>query len=325
MKNKQKLFLSIAISTSLVVSSVSIQAQGVGVPACTQEQAKLVNCDGSGKAGWLVLMLITTLKETSRTALTNQSTSFFNDWFGWLLKDARPKEAQNNADTRPTSPSITGTGPSSPPAAPASLETMQQGLGGAIATPLIAISATMLMGPEANAEAKPNGEIALLQAGSEPLRFTVKSGDVFALLFSPTTPGMVKISSVDSIRTMDIDLYTVLPGQNNRLPRAGRGGLVVDDTPGLETLRVIFEPCIPSNLANEPTVQAFSGKLPRCTLALNDAKKSWSASANGKNVSKGFSLSQPGEGNKVGLLASGKDYKPGDLLTYDIVMDHIAR
>lgn len=330
-------FLSFAILFSSVSSGVAQT-----FPYECQGGSQSQNCDSSEKGGWLILMLVSTLKDAMQSSVRQQAGPMFDSWFGWLFgkakipPDNKPVGNSMTQETAVQQGSMQPVGMSSsaaftPPATPVTATQQNMAVKQAIDSPALAVSVQFLVGPEANAAPHPllGTSDFRLEAG-KPMSFDVYNKDVFAIHFTTTTPGMVKLSNIDSKGTTELDIYTVKPGQTNRLPRAGEGGFVVDDVLGTESMRVAFEPCLPETYMADLEVQTFIGKLQKCTQLLAGKGGAGSGAAGKsaafeKSTARGVTLSQPRNENKVGLIGTDKNYVPGTIVVYDLLMNHYEK
>lgn len=219
-------------------------------------------------------------------------------WLEWLFAPPRPP----GAALQP---------PAGPFAEPPSPEWRALAVRTAIEQPLLGLKAQRLAGT-----ARP----LLSTRPGRPAQMRVVSGDVFALQFVSTTPGLLRLASVDARRTEVLDTYVLPPGGLLRLPREGAGGIEVDDQPGRETLRLEFEPCLPEALAGQPALLPFQGRLPRCSLLLT-------ATAPAPAAARGVALALPAAGAiaEGGVLGPPPGYRPGQLLVHEIEIQHDPR
>ena len=188
---------------------------------------------------------------------------------------------------------------------------------------MIALNAHFLDGRASNAVSKPGGaEVSLKSLEGQPMTLVVASGDVIALNATATTPGMLRLTSIDEKigAPQDLGIYKMAPNIRRRIPPDGEGGIGYDDKPGVETLRVEFEPCIPDALVDEQTVQPFLSTLKRCSQLLStDAV---ARSAFGQGTARGAALTVPVGNPNVGLLAAPRDYRVGQIVRFDIEVIH---
>ena len=100
---------------------------------------------------------------------------------------------------------------------------------------------------------------------SEPA-FTVTSGESFALKFSTTVPGRVRLINTDVDQAVSQSaVYEAVPGADNRMPREHEGGILMTGKPGTEFLDVEFVPCISQALAGHQAVMPYATSLPPCS------------------------------------------------------------
>lgn len=277
-----------------------------------------------GLAAILLLTLKTQVANSAATSISNLA----GGWFNWLLGFAKAPDG----GTSPA-PNLTGAAAyalvSQPvPTAPPTPEQQAQGVQSALQEPMLAIAARFLSGPEPNAPVHPLfGEVAIKSEASLPITLTVHSADVFAVHFTPTTPGLVRLTSIERGSVAVLDTYAVRPGQLNRLPREGAGGIVVDENVGTEVLRLEFEPCLPESFQSEPTLKPFIGKLGRCDQLMRTGAADVTAKGSRSGGVRGLALTVPQDGQfkNTGLIGAPKGYNQGQLLTYDISIDHKPR
>lgn len=284
--------------------------------------------DTSGKA--LIPLLLMTLQSQAIQAAGFTSLNFFGNWMNWLFgKIQPPSQTGRQQEINNQSGSITGN--QTPLAAPTT-QMQAQAVQLAIAQPMLALKAAFFDGPQANAQRHPqHGEVEIKSEEGSPVALTVYTGDVFALYFTPSTPGLVRLTSIDTQKTEILDTYVVKPGAINRLPREGSGGIVVDGHVGTETLRVEFEPCLPQALANDIVVQPFLGKLQRCFQLTAGAKsaagaKSVTVGPTSAVTSRGMTLTVPASGDfkNTGVIGASEGFQPGRTMTHDITVNHFS-
>lgn len=104
--------------------------------------------------------------------------------------------------------------------------------------------------------------------GSNEPGFVIRTGEAFAIRFSTSVPGRVRLinTDVDNVVTPS-SLYEAIPGSDNRMPREHEGGILMTGKPGQEYLDVEFVPCISTALSGHPAVQPFAASLPPCSQA----------------------------------------------------------
>lgn len=193
----------------------------------------------------------------------------------------------------------------------------------AIDPPRLSLKVVFLAGPQPGAAELPVGALPpLLARVGQPLRLTVHSGDVLALYFEASAPGLVRLTSIDAQRSQVLDTYVVQPGAGARLPRAGQGGIEVDEQVGQETLRIEYEPCLPEALAGQPGVLPFRGRLPRCQALLAGARPA--ARPPGAVLPMKVMPGAP-EAGASALLGAGTDYRPGQTLVHELAIQHDRR
>jgi hypothetical protein len=276
----------------------------------------------------LIALLWFTIKSqlvhTLANNTTNAANSGFNSLFSKLSGNQVPAapmfQPQSFSGYATTASSFTAVAPPPPTA-----EQQAQGVAVAIQQPTIAIKAVFLSGPEPDAGLHPlRGDVTIKTQEGQPVTMDVYSGDVFAVYFTPSTPGLVRLTSDERGKVVVLDTYAVRPGLLNRLPRQGAGGILVDDEVGTEILRVEFEPCLPDALKGESTIQPFVGKLGACTLFAGGSVSVASRSVR-SDAARGLALSIPaGIGiTNAGFISTGKDYRAGQSLTHDVVINHL--
>jgi hypothetical protein len=280
-------------------------------------------CNKPSKGAMLAAMLVEVLSRQLVNVVSTQSFGLLDNWIGWLFGKAKISPA----NAAPVQPSLTAAAANNgqmlpPPTVPVSTQQQQEAVQQAVGSPMLAIAATFLSGPEANAPQHPqHGSVEIKSREGQPLSFNVYNHDVFALHFTPSTPGMVRLTSKDNSKEEDLDLYTVMPGEVNRLPRQGQGGIVVDTNIGTETLRITFEPCLPDALINQATVQPFVGRLQKCTL--QNFVKSGNSKSAGKAMARGLALTVPAS-NGIGMIGTNKDYVAGTYIVHEIQINHLT-
>jgi hypothetical protein len=278
----------------------------------------------------LIALLWFTIKSQLVNTLANNTTNAANNGFNSLFSKLSGNPAQTAPMFQPQSFSGYATTASSftavaPP--PPTAELQAQGVAVAIQQPTIAIKAVFLSGPEPDAGLHPlRGDVTIKTQEGQPVTMDVYSGDVFAVYFTPSTPGLVRLISDERGKVVVLDTYAVRPGLLNRLPRQGAGGILVDDEVGTEILRVEFEPCLPDALKGESTIQPFVGKLGACTLFAGGSVSVASRSIR-SDAARGLALSVPfGSGiSNAGFIGTGRDYRIGQPFIHDVVINHMAR
>jgi hypothetical protein len=157
----------------------------------------------------------------------------------------------------------------------------------------------------------------LALSGHEPP--LLRTGDVFALLYSTNLPGQVRLENIDPRgQVSDLGVYTVLPDQLNRLPRDL--GIKLVGQPGAEIIRFYFYPCLPPGSAGAAWAGRFAGKLPDCGRGPNPVVQ---AAASGALKPKALvNLAQPDE---TMSFAGAADYRLNDVTSTVAVIRHEAR
>lgn len=155
-----------------------------------------------------------------------------------------------------------------------------------------------------------------LRTGEAPV---LRTGDVFALLYSTNLPGQVRLENIDPTgQVADLGVYTVLPDQLNRLPRDL--GIKLVGRPGAEIIRFYFYPCLPPGSAGAAWAASFAGKLPDCGRGPNPVVQ---AAASGALKPKALvNLAQPDE---TMSFAGAADYRLNDVTSTVAVIRHEAR
>ncbi|RVU43757.1 hypothetical protein [Rubrivivax rivuli] len=324
--------LSLAIVTVFASSALHAQDAGNAVPPQSSAVAARPAGEDAGSKGLGALLLLA-LKQQFYYSVTSSSAS----WFNWLFGKVQPPGSPSGA----ASPSYSTLPAQAVPYQPAGAMTISDPAGGppqtfpsadqqaygvqlAVEQPMLGMKAVFLNGPQADALPRPTEpEVPLMSREGQPLSLTVYSGDVFALYFIPTTPGLVRLTSIDATRSQVLDTYVVEPGGSNRLPRERRGGIQVDNNPGDEILRIEYEPCLPEAIAMQANLLPFRGKLPRCEKLITGARGALASSA----AVRGLTLTVPAtSGNtNVGVLGTGKDFAPGQVIVHDITVRHFRR
>jgi hypothetical protein len=166
-----------------------------------------------------------------------------------------------------------------------------------------------------------------LSAQAEP-SFVVHTGEAFALTFSTTVPGRVRLINTDADQAVSVSsLYEAVPGSDNRMPREHEGGVLMTGRPGTEFLDVEFVPCVSPALAQHPAVAGFVGTLPAC--AQESATRQYSpAQANGKGGladlgGKAMSFPSNADPTQPVALAPG-NYAKGEALRFRLRIVHQA-
>lgn len=146
----------------------------------------------------------------------------------------------------------------------------------------------------------------------------LKTGDVFALQYSTSLPGQVRLENIDPSGTVnDLGTYTVTPDQLNRIPRDL--GIKLVGKPGTEVIRFYFYPCMPAGATDEGWAAALKGKLPDCGRGPNPVMQ---AAASGAIRPKALvNLSQPDASMS---FAGSADYRSNDVTSTVALVQHEA-
>lgn len=152
---------------------------------------------------------------------------------------------------------------------------------------------------------------------------TLKTGDVFAVIFSTNVPGQVRVQNIDAKGVVTkLGTYSVLPGRENRLPRS-KGIQLVGD-PGRETFNFFFAPCVPQEVAHQAAMQGFVGHLGRCGDEVTQSLQliTQTAQPTGSlRARAAVNLELDGADPDV-VIAAVPDFKPKDIVTDAISVDH---
>ncbi|MGC4079630.1 MAG: hypothetical protein QM702_21815 [Rubrivivax sp.] len=182
---------------------------------------------------------------------------------------------------------------------------------GAGPTPAIGYAMEQL-DPETFAVLKP-----VAVGGREPP--TLRSGDVFAVQFSTSLPGLVTLQNVDAQgRSANLGTYPVLADQLNRIPR-DRGIRLEGDT-GVERLRFLFRPCLHAAPLSRPSDYLLAGRLPACSAA---ERQRLNAAASGAVTPRAMvNLEQP---DNTMAFAGSADFQPEDVTLVEAQIRHEPR
>ncbi len=245
------------------------------------------------------------------------------DWFRWAFGDT----AASTSPGAPVPAAYETLACESTQGQPPTPQQQVEAVGAALRFPVMGIGVRLLSGPEPQAGLHAAHPVVLVRSiAGQPMSFEVHSGDVFAAYLASTTPGLVRLISVDGSTSAVLETLSVRPGAVNRFPRQGAGGIVVDDNVGSETLRVEFEPCLPEALQGEPTLRPFLGKLGRCHRLMGPSAGASASSRLDGQGSVGQSLPAPaGEFAGTGLVATDQHYRPGEVIRHDITIHHKPR
>lgn len=152
---------------------------------------------------------------------------------------------------------------------------------------------------------------------------TLKTGDVFAVIFTTNVPGQVRVQNIDAKGVVTkLGTYSVLPGRDNRLPRS-KGIQLVGD-PGRETFNFFFAPCVPTEVAHQAVMQGFVGQLGKCgdevahSLQLVTQPAQATPTLRAKAA---VNLDLDGADPDV-VIAAVPDFRPKDIVTNAISVEH---
>jgi len=110
---------------------------------------------------------------------------------------------------------------------------------------------------------------ALPVQGGPPV---MRTGEVFALLYSTNLPGQVRLENIDPAGVVaDLGVYTVLPDQLNRIPRDL--GIKLVGQPGQELIRFYFYPCLPAGTAGAAWAAATDRRTSLGALRLHALRR----------------------------------------------------
>lgn len=195
-------------------------------------------------------------------------------------------------------------------------------------TPLFSFIVNKLTDNTTAARVKEVVQFQDVPQGAQNLSFAIRTGESFALLFTTTVPGRVRLINTDvNAAVTSSDVYEALPGQDNRMPRDWQGAIMMAGTPGTEYLDVEFTPCVSAQFASDPRVAPFQGVLPVCSQDV--ATKTYSPA---RGLSDGGVLgggaramifpASPNPGQPVALAPP--NYTRGGVLSFRITVQHQA-
>lgn len=146
----------------------------------------------------------------------------------------------------------------------------------------------------------------------------LKTGDVFAVKYSTSLPGQVRLENIDPSGVVnDLGTYTVTPDQLNRIP--SNLGIKLVGQPGTEVIRFYFYPCLPSGSAEEAWAAGFKDRLPACGRGPNPVVL---AAASGAIRPKSLvNLAQP---DATMSFAGSADYRVNDITSTVALIQHEA-
>jgi len=151
----------------------------------------------------------------------------------------------------------------------------------------------------------------------------LSTGDIFALQYSTSLPGLVRLENVDGEgRVAHLGTYVVHADQLNRLP--ADQGIRLEGKPGLEVLRMYFHPCLPPATAARPattSVAAVTVGLPACLRPGGGAPATEVAALGTLRPRAMVNLSQP----EPTMAFVGSDgFRAGDVLLTEVRIRHEA-
>jgi hypothetical protein len=196
-----------------------------------------------------------------------------------------------------------------------------------VATPIVSFVMQRLQSNEPNAPAV--GEIfqAPLNVSGSPT-VEIKTGDVFAIKFSTSVPGRVRLKSTDVAGAVSqSDLYEAVPGEDNRMPRARQGGIRMVGATGQEILEIEFFPCVSSSqdIKDRASVRPFVNLLPSCGNEM--ATKQFVGGAAVKGGDSGAptkAMEFPTSGDASQVVGIDSNFTSGTKLMLKININHIA-
>lgn len=204
---------------------------------------------------------------------------------------------------------------------------LNQGAAGLAVKPLLTFVVQKLANASPRAPVLSILTQAELSGQTEP-SFQLHTGDAFALTFSTTVPGRVRLINTDADQAVSVSsIYEAVPGGDNRMPREHEGGVLLTGRAGVEYLDVEFVPCVSAGLSQHPAVQAFAQVLPAC--AAEPATKQYRpALANGSGGlaelgGKAMVFPANADPSQPVALAPG-NYAKGETLRFRLRIDHLA-
>ena len=297
--------------------------------------AQTVENDQSGGKGWFALLLLPKVKEALvgaiSTAFSSGASCVFSNLFSFMgaadnpaCKPKTDPQTINNVPNNGTGSLTTSTPVAATPTASAVTTAQAEGLA---AQPILTYIVKKLASHEPNAQETgviTNGQF---EKDGSPT-FKIRTGESFAIAFSTTVPGRVRLINTDVDQNVSpSSLYETLPGADNRLPRLHEGGILMTGKAGVEFMDVEFTPCIAQSYAQDPRVLPFVNQLKPCTA--ESATKSYKpAQASGKGGVADFggkAMLFPTNANPAQPVAiSPTNYSKGELLRFRIMIDHVA-
>jgi hypothetical protein len=165
--------------------------------------------------------------------------------------------------------------------------------------------------------------------GSNLPTIDIRTGDVFAIKFSTSVPGQVRLHSLgaDGVPSKS-DLYEAVPNEDNRMPRARQGGIKMTGAVGPETLEIEFFPCISSSqeVRDRPAVRQFISLLPSCGNEMATKQFVGAASA-GKSIERGEvakAMQFPTSSDSSQVVGIDPNFTSGTKLSLKININHMA-
>lgn len=158
-------------------------------------------------------------------------------------------------------------------------------------------------------------------AGDDAPQFTIRTGEVFAIAFTTTVPGRVQLYATDTHGGASrSELYEAVPGEDKRIPRANKPGIVMQGLPGPETIEVSFQPCVAASLAHLPAVAPFKGVIPDCG-GESATRGGGGTEVIGTAGSKLAAFPENGDSAQSTAIPPG-NYERGNVLRFTIKIDH---
>lgn len=148
---------------------------------------------------------------------------------------------------------------------------------------------------------------------------SLQTGDVFAVQYSTSLPGLVRLENIDGDgRVANLGTYVVHSDQLNRLP--GDKGIRLEGNPGLERLRLHFYPCLPA----AALARADGGRLavlPPCLRPGGGAPPTEPAAPGAIQPRAMANLAQP---DPTMVFAGSDNYRSGEVLLTEVRIRHEA-
>ncbi len=308
-KSHKKNIACIWLATSILVLPLSSYAQS---NEAEQTSSK-------GFAALLIPSVTNALISVITNVFTNGATCVLSNVFSFLGAADNPACKSKNT-TQSVIPGNSGSFNTDVSSVPAVSASQAEGL---VTQPMFAFVIKKL---ESNApNAREIGEFASGKfAQGETPNFQIKTGESFSIAFSTTVPGRVHLINKDAEQTItQSPLYETIPGADNRMPRLHEGGILMAGKPGLETLDVVFTPCISPAYVNDSRVQPFVKKLDPCTS--DSAIKQYKPIKAGNVTEIGKIMVFPANADPSKPVAlAPQNYSKGELLRFQIAIDHVA-